>query len=73
MESVIKDNKFEGELLDIVTYPDPVLTQTAKEVEIFDEHLKLLCKNMIYTMYHAPGIGLAAPQVGLSRRIFVVE
>jgi peptide deformylase len=73
MESVIKDYKFEGELLDIVTYPDPVLTQTAKEVEIFDEHLKLLCKNMIYTMYHAPGIGLAAPQVGLSRRIFVVD
>lgn len=73
MESVTKDYKFEGELLDIVTYPDPVLTQTAKEVEIFDEHLKLLCKNMIYTMYHAPGIGLAAPQIGLSKRIFVVD
>lgn len=73
MESVTKDYKFEGELLDIVTYPDPVLTQIAKEVEIFDDYLKVLCKNMIYTMYHAPGIGLAAPQIGLSKRIFVVD
>lgn len=73
MESVTTDYKFEGKLLDIYTYPDPVLTKIAKEVEIFDEYLKEFCKNMIYTMYHAPGIGLAAPQVGLSKRIFVVD
>lgn len=73
METVTKDYKFEGKELEIYTYPDPVLTKVAQEVEIFDEDLKLLCKNMLYTMYHAPGIGLAAPQIGLSKRIFVVD
>ncbi len=73
MELVTKDYKFEGDLLEIVTYPDPVLTTVAKEVETFNDELKTLCKNMIYTMYHAPGIGLAAPQIGLSQRIFVVD
>jgi len=73
MESVIKDYKFEGKDLEIFTYPDPVLTKVAQEVEIFDEDLKELCKDMLYTMYQAPGIGLAAPQIGLSKRIFVAD
>ncbi len=73
METVIENYKLEGELLNIHTYPDPVLTKVADEVTDFDENLKSLCKNMLYTMYNAPGIGLAAPQVGLSKRIFVVD
>lgn len=73
MESVTQDYKFEGSILNIYTYPDPVLTKVAEEVTIFDDHLKELCKNMLYTMYHAPGIGLAAPQIGLSKRIFVID
>ncbi len=73
METVIENYKLEGELLNIHTYPDPVLTKVADEVTEFDESLKSLCKNMLYTMYNAPGIGLAAPQIGLSKRIFVVD
>ncbi|MCT4642417.1 MAG: peptide deformylase [Bacteriovoracaceae bacterium] len=73
MESVTQDYKFEGELLDIVTYPDSVLTTVATDVTEFNDELKTLCKNMLYTMYHAPGIGLAAPQIGLSKRIFVID
>lgn len=75
MESVTENYIFEGELLNIHTYPDPVLTTVAEEVkpEEFTEELKALCKNMLYTMYNAPGIGLAAPQIGISKRIFVID
>lgn len=75
MEQVVENYKYEGKELEIVTYPDPVLTKVAEEVkpEEFNDDLKELCKNMLYTMYNAPGIGLAAPQIGLSKRIFVVD
>ncbi|MCO4755096.1 MAG: peptide deformylase [Bacteriovoracaceae bacterium] len=75
MEKIIENYALEGKLLDIHTYPDPVLTKVAEEVapEEFNQELKELCKNMLYTMYHAPGIGLAAPQIGISKRIFVVD
>ncbi len=72
MEKMTQNYKLEGELLNIHTYPDPVLTTVAEDVTQFDDELKSLCKNMLYTMYHAPGIGLAAPQIGLSKRIFVI-
>ena len=73
MEKMTENYILEGEFLEIHTYPDPILTAVATEVTEFDEELKTLCKNMIFTMYHAPGIGLAAPQVGLSKRIFVID
>ena len=75
MEKITENYALEGELLDIYTYPDPVLTKVAEEVspEEFNQDLKDLCKNMLYTMYHAPGIGLAAPQIGISKRIFVID
>ena len=73
MESLLENYKLEGELLNIHTYPDPILQKKATDVSEFDEELKTLCKNMLYTMYNAPGIGLAAPQVGLSKRIFVID
>ena len=58
MEKLLEDYKLEGKKLPIITYPDPVLSQKATEVTEFDQELKELCLNMLYTMYHAPGIGL---------------
>ncbi|EPZ50384.1 peptide deformylase [Bacteriovorax sp. BAL6_X] len=72
-EEFLKDYTLEGEKLEIFTYPAPVLKKVAAPVEKFDEELKKLCKDMLYTMYHAPGIGLAAPQIGISDRIFVMD
>ncbi len=60
-------------LLDIVTYPAPVLRATCRPVTIFDAALATLATDMTETMYHAPGRGLAAPQVGLPMRIFVTD
>lgn len=60
-------------LLDIRTYPDPVLRQRASDVTVFDDALKTLAENMAETMYAAPGVGLAAPQVGVSKRFLVVD
>jgi peptide deformylase len=73
METVIENYELNGEMLEIITYPDPVLTKVAEEVTEFDDELRVLCKNMLFTMYHAPGIGLAAPQIGLSKRLFVLD
>ncbi len=72
-EEAFKDFSPSGELLKIFTYPSPILKKVAKPVEDFNEDLKSLCLNMLYTMYKAPGIGLAAPQVGISERIFVMD
>tara|TARA_R110000868_G_scaffold100129_7_gene275485 strand:+ start:10439 stop:11026 length:588 start_codon:yes stop_codon:yes gene_type:complete len=65
--------QLEGEQLKVFTIPAPVLKQVAKPVTNFDSDLALLVKNMLFTMYHAPGIGLAAPQVGHSIRLFVMD
>lgn len=74
MKNNFLDNyKLEGEKLDIFTYPAPVLKKIAKPVTEFNDELHKLIKNMLYTMYHAPGIGLAAPQVGASIRMFVLD
>ena len=60
-------------VLDIRQVPDPVLRQQASPVDKFDADLSRLVDNMIETMHAAPGIGLAAPQVGVSRRVAVVD
>jgi peptide deformylase len=59
--------------LEIVKYGDPVLQQRADEVTEFDEKLKKLVDDMFETMYIAPGVGLAAPQVGILKRLFVMD
>lgn len=69
----LENYKLEGEELEIFTYPAPVLKKVAEPVTEFNDELKLLVKNMLFTMYHAPGIGLAAPQVGVSKRFFVMD
>ena len=58
---------------DIVLMGDPVLREEGEEVTTFDADLKALVRDMYETMYHADGIGLAAPQIGLSKRIIVVD
>ena len=71
--NILENYKHEGELLPILTYPAPVLKKVAEPVTEFDDELKKLAKDMLYTMYKAPGIGLAAPQVGKSIRMFVMD
>lgn len=60
-------------LLKIVTWPDPVLETPGDPVTEFDDQLKKLVGDMFETMYAAPGVGLAAPQVGVSKRLFVMD
>jgi peptide deformylase len=57
----------------IVTLPDPVLKRKAHTVNKFDKNLHALLDDMVETMRAAPGVGLAAPQIGLSERIIVIE
>ena len=58
---------------EIVFTPDPVLRRKARKVTSFDKDLKTLIDDMIDTLRDAPGVGLAAPQVGVSQRLLVVE
>lgn len=60
-------------LLPILQYPNPVLAQKAEPVTVFDESLAQLAKDMAETMYAAPGIGLAAPQIGRLIRLVVID
>jgi peptide deformylase len=57
----------------IVRYGDPVLRTRAEAVTVFDDRLRRLAADMIETMYAAPGVGLAAPQVGVGLRLFVFD
>ena len=58
---------------EIVSLPDPILRRKAKPVVRFDKPLQTLIDDMIETMRQAPGVGLAAPQVGVPERVIVVE
>lgn len=60
-------------LLEILQAPHPVLKAKAKPVERVDDRIRRLAADMFETMYKAPGIGLAAPQVGVSERIVVLD
>lgn len=60
-------------LLDLYIYPHPVLSKVAEPVTEFDEALEKLVEDMADTMYEGNGVGIAAPQVGISKRIFVVD
>lgn len=57
----------------IVTLPESVLRRKARTVSKFDKELQTVIDDMIETMREAPGVGLAAPQIGLSERIIVIE
>ena len=57
----------------IVKYPDPILQQVAEPVATFDKELEQLVEDMFESMYDAHGIGLAAPQIGVKKRITVID
>ena len=57
----------------ILLYPDPLLLITSARISKFDENLASLSKDLIDTMYDADGVGLAAPQIGINKRIFVMD
>lgn len=60
-------------LLDIVEYPDPFLQTVALPVETIDDELRALVNDMAETMYAAPGVGLAAIQVGIDKALVVID
>jgi hypothetical protein len=60
-------------VLKITEYPERVLNEAGGPVEKFDGELRRLCDDMFETMYAAEGVGLAAPQVGLPLRLFVMD
>ena len=60
-------------LLDIVTYPNRVLERPGEPVTEFGDGLKKLVADMFETMYASHGVGLAAPQIGVSQRLFVMD
>ncbi len=60
-------------ILEIAKYPNPILTKRAEEILNLDKYIQELAQNMVQTMYAAPGIGLAAPQVNESKRLITVD
>ena len=60
-------------VLEIKKYPEPVLKRKAAPVTGFDREFQKLIDDMVETMYAAPGVGLAAPQVGVSRSLAVID
>ena len=57
----------------IITYPHPVLREKAKKITEFDDELRQLAADLGETMFDAPGVGLAANQIGVARQIVVVD
>ncbi|MGO4517793.1 peptide deformylase [Terriglobus sp. 2YAB30_2] len=57
----------------IIKYPDPVLMKPAKDVTVFDKELKQLVADMFESMYEAQGIGLAAPQINIAKRLCIID
>lgn len=62
-----------AEKLKVFTVPSPILKSKAEEITEFNEDLETLARNMLYTMYLSPGIGLAGNQVGILKSIFVID
>jgi peptide deformylase len=58
---------------EIVKYPDPILQRPTEPVTEFNEELRALVDDMFESMYAAHGVGLAAPQIGISRRLAVID
>jgi peptide deformylase len=68
-----RETKTTGKIHEVVKYPDPVLAKRGAEVTEFDAALKKLAEEMFESMYAAQGIGLAAPQIGISKRLTVID
>ena len=57
----------------IITIPDPILREKSQAIVNFDKNTKKLMDDMLETMYAAPGIGLAAIQIGIAKRVIVID
>lgn len=60
-------------ILEVLKAPNPILTKKSIEVESVDDELRAFMDDMLETMYHDGGVGIAAPQVGVLKRIFVLD
>ncbi|HEX9758493.1 MAG TPA: peptide deformylase [Nitrospiria bacterium] len=60
-------------ILQIKEFPDPILRRKADTINVIDSNIQRLIDDMVETLYDAPGLGLAAPQVGYSKRLFVFD
>ena len=60
-------------ILEILEYPDPRLREIAEPVAVIDDEIRKFVEDLAETMYAAPGVGLAATQVGVKKRIFVID
>lgn len=57
----------------ILTYPDPELKKKSVPVLVINDTVRELVRDLVETMYHAPGVGLAAPQIGIHQRVIVID
>jgi peptide deformylase len=71
--TALRDYLLTMAIREIIEIPDPLLKQVSEPVETFDDELKALVADMFETMYDAPGIGLAAIQVGVPLRVLVID
>ena len=69
----MKTKKYPMAVREIITYPHQVLRRKTQAVTAFDDNLRKLVADMIETMYAAPGVGLAANQIGISLQVVVVD
>ena len=69
----MSDSNLMDEVFEIKKFPDPVLKKISRPVEVFDEDLEKFVNDMFTAMKVHDGVGLAAPQVGVSKRIAVIE
>ena len=60
-------------IYELKKYGDPILREKSTEVEVIDEKIQEVLDNMVETMYETKGVGLAAPQIGLNKRMFVAD
>jgi len=65
--------KFKMAVKKILLYPNPLLLKASARIDTFDENIANLSYDLIDTMYDADGVGLAAPQIGINKRIFVMD
>ena len=72
-EKTPAQKKFAGKIHTVVKWPDPVLARRGEDVTLFDKSLETLVEEMFESMYAAQGIGLAAPQIAISKRITVID
>ncbi|MBN1257206.1 MAG: peptide deformylase [Planctomycetes bacterium] len=60
-------------VLEKTVYPDPLLRNVSTPVDVIDEEIRILAENMLDTMYDEGGVGLAAPQIGINKRVIVID